>query len=284
MNESINRQNLINLYQPLNICNLNNKRYIIIGNSGSHKTQLAFYLLANDFNKYLRIKFILGGKSKIYDNLKKILEDNNIIIEEYILNNVQDLVNLLNDQNSNLFKLNRGDIVFIDDVTHLMKSSQKFEVFLNKIFTTSRQKEYDIILILHKFKMFNKVIRNNATKLFFTSTDQELIDEFDDIICNYNLWPIVINNLERKQLILNIDDNDSFQDMFKLKHISINQKTGEGLLKFVKKTNNKNFITVNKGANNEYQIKNRKLTKRQEELNRKLVEKGSKLNYKYDEL
>lgn len=275
----INKNKLINMFEDFNINNKQNKRYIIIGNSGTQKTQLGFYLLLKEFNNILRIKFILGGKSVIFEKFKSLLIDNNIVVEEYIINNINDLNDLLKDNNNKLYDLRKNDLIFIDDITHLMKNNIKFEIFLNKIFTTSRQKNYDIILILHKFKLFNKVIRNNATKMFFNSIDKELKEEFDDIILNYNLFPIVIDNINKKQVELIIDDDFNFEKELSNKKLSFNQLNGEGLLKFIRKVNN-NYKSHN---NNNFHTKKDKST-REVELERELIDKANILNYKYDEI
>jgi hypothetical protein len=67
-----------------------------------------------------------------------------------------------------------------------MKNSKKLMTLINKIYTASRQSKYDVILILHKLKMFNNIVRQNSSKIFITSLSKEIVDELSWSLTTYN--------------------------------------------------------------------------------------------------
>ena len=165
-----------NFYKFINTYNLNNNqnhRYLIIGNSGSGKTSLAISLILSEMPRHKKIYFIIGAHNILLNRLKKDFEENNVEIEIHEINSIEDLDNLNISPSKN-------DLVVLDDLTHLMKNSKKLMTMINKIYTASRQSKYNVILILHKLKMFNGLVRQNSTKIFITSLSKEIMDEFED--------------------------------------------------------------------------------------------------------
>ena len=165
-----------NFYKFINTYNLNNNqnhRYLIIGNSGSGKTSLAISLILSEMPRHKKIYFIIGAHNILLNRLKKDFEENNVEIEIHEINSIEDLDDLNISPSKN-------DLVVLDDLTHLMKNSKKLMTMINKIYTASRQSKYNVILILHKLKMFNGLVRQNSTKIFITSLSKEIMDEFED--------------------------------------------------------------------------------------------------------
>lgn len=190
-----------NFYKFINTYNLNNNqnhRYLIIGNSGSGKTSLAISLILSEMPRHKKIYFVIGAHNILLNRLKKDFEDNNVEIEIHEINSIQDL----DDLNINPSK---NDLVVLDDLTHLMKNSRKLMTMINKIYTASRQSKYNVILILHKLKMFNGLVRQNSTKIFITSMSKEIIDEFEDF------KNIPMSEL-KKQLPIVINDDGEIQN------------------------------------------------------------------------
>ena len=179
--------NFYNFINQYNINNNQNHRYLIVGSSGSGKTSLALSLILSELPRHKKIYFIIGGDNLILESLKKDFENNNIKIEIHYINSLQDIDNLNIEPKKN-------DLVFIDDLSHMMKNSKKLLTFINKIFTASRQSKYDVILILHKLKMFNNMARQNATKIFITSLSKDIEDEFPEAMDQE--LPIVIDCLK----------------------------------------------------------------------------------------
>lgn len=172
-----------------NFQNKQNKRYLIVGASGSMKTSLAVSLiLAGEFGYLQKIIFIIGGFNTILNNLKKDFEKNDIEVEIHIPNDRKDLIRITNN-----LKLQKGDLLVLDDMSHFLKSGSDFLV---KIFTTSRQMGYDIILILHKFKMMNTILRTNASKIFITKIEKDMISEYPELQNYIGHEPIVIEDNE----------------------------------------------------------------------------------------
>ncbi len=185
----ITMDNFYNFINQYNINNNQNHRYLIVGSSGSGKTSLALSLILSELPRHKKIYFIIGGDNLILESLKKDFEKNNIKIEIHYINNLQDIENLNIEPKKN-------DLVFIDDLSHMMKNSKKLLTFINKIFTASRQSKYDVILILHKLKMFNNMARQNATKIFITSLSKDIEDEFPELMDLQNSLPLVIDCLK----------------------------------------------------------------------------------------
>lgn len=185
------------MFQEVSPDNVKNSKYIILGSSGSGKTTLMHILIGYEMRKHRRIIFLEGGKNILLDQLEPIYKEANIEIVRYTLNNsnviekLRELENLIDKEtkeNSMLYTL-----ICIDDISHLMKDSSKLQSFLTKVYTTSRQALYDCICILHSLKMGNVVMRNNCDKIFITSTDQQYIDEFKNIIVSVDEYPIIID-------------------------------------------------------------------------------------------
>jgi GTPase SAR1 family protein len=183
--------NFYNFIDKYNLNNGQNHRYLIIGSSGSGKTSLAISLILSELPRHKKIIFIIGGENLLLHKLKKDFEENNIEIEIHIINTLKDIENLNINPSPN-------ELVVLDDLSHLIKNSQKLMTLINKIYTASRQSKYNVILILHKLKMFNNMVRQNSTKIFITSITKEILDEFDE------LKNVPINTL-KKNLPLMID-------------------------------------------------------------------------------
>jgi hypothetical protein len=163
-------QNFFNFIDNYNINNNQNYRYLIIGGSGSRKTSLAISLILCDLPRHNKIHFLLGSTNLLINNLKKDFIENGIEVEIHYIDTVNDLNNLME---KNLI-INKNELVLIDDLSHLFNASKKFTQFLNKIFTASRQNGYDVILILHKLKFMNPLLRQNSTRILFTSKNKEV--------------------------------------------------------------------------------------------------------------
>jgi hypothetical protein len=240
MNQNDYKQEYFNFIDNYNFSNKQNKRYLIIGSSGSMKTSLGISLiLSGDFGYKKRIIFVIGGYNTILNNLKKDFKSADIEIEIHIPENKKDLINIT----SNL-KLGPGDLLFLDDMSHFLKSGSDF---LIKIFTTSRQLNYDVILILHKFKLMNPILRMNASKIFITKIEKDMINEYPDLKNYIGQEPIVIEDGEFYGVgIENIDFKNISLDKKKLPQL-IKQDTALTKIDSMIKIGNKNNeMTVKK--------------------------------------
>ena len=244
-------ENFYEFIDKYNINNNQNHRYLIIGNSGSGKTSLAISLILSELPRHKKIYFIVGGDNILLHKLKKDFEDNNVKIEIHIINDLNDIEKLNISPKMN-------ELVVLDDLSHLIKNSKKLMIFVNKIFTASRQSKYNVILILHKLKMFNGMVRQNATKIFITSLSKEIIDEFDleetpqvPFVIDNNKGTIgghIINKLnfdnvkfDKNLPIITKEKNNNIETQFKLKSPSSQMK--EPALKSKISSGIKNAIT-----------------------------------------
>jgi len=191
----------INLFNLLNVNSPQNNRILIIGPSGSGKTQLLYDLILNYLPKHRRHIYLYGQE----DILKKAL------IPEFKKNNVaiyEKLIRTNKDTLPNLSNLQRGDLLIIDDLTDLMSSSTtNLNKFLIKVFTTSRHQGYNVILIVHKFKLSNPLVRNNATKIILAGLDDELQEIFRDKIINKDIKPLCFNVTKDYQQEMLVSNN-----------------------------------------------------------------------------
>ena len=283
-NEQVNEQNnnamstVFNFFENMNISNDNNNRFIIIGESGSGKTTLAFTLMYSYLPKYVEHTYIIGGKNKLAERNIKLFNSGNIQTTVYDIENKKvtttrfveenkelKLKSIITDFNGfpDLTKIRKHSLLFIDDVSHCIQDNS-LNKFLNQSFTTSRQQEYDIIAILHKVKLGNTLMRKNATKLFFTSYNDEIAKEFPEIN-NTGSFPIIYNLKNKKQEILDFSEfskNNKVLNAEKfLKRISlINPKS---VPKFARSNNTSNgkfliideFFDKDGNSQREYQIK-----------------------------
>jgi len=199
MESSDESENEINfdINKIFNVNSPQNHRIIILGNSGSGKTTTFYDLVFNHLPKHLRHIYISGAEDNLKNSIIPLLQENGIEIYNKIINNANDL-------NINFNKLHRGDLLLIDDLSQHIKGNNKITEFLNKAFTTSRHNGFNIIVILHKLKLNNVMMRNNATKIILTSLDNEYLKEFGDNIINDKIRPIVLNplnNFQQEKLI-----------------------------------------------------------------------------------
>ena len=204
MNE--NKNNDINLFELFDIDSPQNHRILIIGGSGSRKTTSLYRdLIFNYLPKHYRHIYISGVDDIMKKSIIPHLQKNGVEVFEKILEEApkEDIINLQS--------LGKGDLVIIDDLSDIMgKNKNGINNFLNKAFTTSRHQGYNIILIVHKLKLNNPMIRNNATKIILTSADEcdglndmhftkEIEEEFGDFIINRKVNPVVLNPLKNFQ-------------------------------------------------------------------------------------
>jgi hypothetical protein len=223
-----------------NFQNKQNKRYLIVGASGSMKTSLAVSLiLAGEFGYLQKIIFIIGGFNTILNNLKKDFEKNDINVEIHIPNNRKELIDITNN-----LKLNKGDLLILDDMSHFLKSGSDFLV---KIFTTSRQMGYDIILILHKFKMMNPILRMNASKIFITKIEKDMISEYPALENLAGQEPIVIEDGELYGVgIEDINFKNIKLDKKKLPQLIKNESTKSRMDEMIRVGNKNNEMNIKK--------------------------------------
>ena len=231
----------INFIDGYNFQNKQNKRYLIIGNSGSGKTSLAISLiLAREFGYLKKIVFIIGGFNSILNNLKKDFQKSGIEIEIHVPNTRKEMEQITNS----LTNLSSGDLLFIDDYTHLLKTGANF---LTKIFTTSRQMGFDIILILHKFKLMNSLIRMNSSKIFITKIERDMYDDFPQLENLHGQEPVVIDDNEFYGMgIENIDFKNINLDKKNLPKLIKNESANTKIDEMIKIGNKNNEMTVKK--------------------------------------
>ena len=172
-----------------NIQNKENKRYLIVGKSGTMKTSLGISLiLAGDFGFFKKITFIVGSNNIILNTLKKDFEKSDIEVIIHCPETKKELIDIVSK-----IKMSPGSLIFIDDISHFIKESSNF---LIKLFTVSRQMKTDIILILHKYKYMNPTLRNNANKIFVTKIEKDVIADYPLLEKYIGQEPIVIENNE----------------------------------------------------------------------------------------
>ena len=219
--------NIINTIIPNN---KQNERILIYGPSGSGKTTLAHLLILEYLRKYNTIIFLEGGVSNVNDSMSESYEKRCFIkIKRYTLSNgrLEDHIDDLNTYISDpLNKRNlKFTLFFIDDLSAILKGNTKLQIFLDQIFTTSRQAGYDIICILHKYKLNNPMMRQNATKIIITKrkTDDlehfknsEYLAPFKEYIKDFNAFPICINLLNDSQELFDdsIFKKQTIQNLF----------------------------------------------------------------------
>jgi hypothetical protein len=209
-----NDNNDINLFEMFNIDSPQNHRILIIGGSGSRKTTCLYRdLIFNYLPKHFRHIYISGIDDIMKKSIIPHLENKGIQVFEKILDQAP------KDDIINLKSLGKGDLVIIDDLSDIMsKNRNGINNFLNKAFTTSRHQGYNIILIVHKLKLNNPMIRNNATKIILTSSDtsdgvndvyftKEIEEEFGGFIINRKVNPVVLNPLQNFQQEKLTNDN-----------------------------------------------------------------------------
>lgn len=181
-------KNLTNLFEIFDIQSRQNNRYLIVGPSGSGKTHLQFQLMFFELPKYKRHIYVYGGLDKLKQTLIPYFKSNNIEVFELCINTGNELNKI------NFDALGKNDLVVIDDLSHVLSSRDNDLIkFLNKAYTCSRQRGFDIITILHKLKLNNKMLRDNATKIIITGLNKEIEDEFKEHIVNKNTLPIIID-------------------------------------------------------------------------------------------
>ena len=229
------------LFDIFNINSPQNNRILIVGPSGSGKTTLLYDMVFNHLPKYRRHIYLHGAHDALKSSIIPELKKNGIkVYEKFIKNN--------NDTFIDLDKMQKHDLLIIDDLSDQMKSSSKLNEFLNKVFTTSRHIGFDVILIVHKFKLSNPMIRNNATKIILAGLDKELLDLFGDEIVNKEIKPIVLNpqdDFKQQKLVSDglkplAKKPQTASDMLK----SINIKSDFIMPKFIRKDRPLNFIEV----------------------------------------
>jgi len=213
--------NKFNIFDTFEINSNQNNRILIVGESGSGKSSLAssLLLIMDELNKHLkRVIFIYGGICKVKERLIPLFVKANIKIEEKYIKNSKDL----NDINCENYGF--GDLVFIDDLSaELASRNQQLMNFLNKAFTTSRSQCYDVIAIFHAFKLFNGMMRNNATLLIFPKITKAINEEFKDYIIE-PIEPLIFDlnrGLKQKQLNLDEIDGASLTESKLLNNITI---------------------------------------------------------------
>ena len=231
-----------NLFDLFNVDSPQNNRIIIVGPSGTGKTSLLYDLIFNHLPVHRRHIYLHGTQDSLKNSIIPELKRVNIKVFEKIISNS-------NDSLVNLDKLQQGDLLIIDDLSDQMKSSSKLNEFLNKVFTTSRHSQYNVILIVHKFKLSNPMIRNNATKIILSGLDKELLDLFGDKIVNKDIKPIVLdpqNDFKQQKLIgtgLNPVNNKITTAGDLMKTITV--KNDFVIPKFIRKNKPMYFVDIN---------------------------------------
>lgn len=193
-------RDLANLFEHLNVISFQNNRFLITGASGGGKTHLAFQLIFFVLPRYKRHLYIYGGFDELKDKALPEFKRLGVKIFDKPIENSNELKDI------DFEALGRGDLVFVDDLSHLMANrDNELLTFLNKCYTCSRQKGFDVITIAHKLKMNNTMIRENCTKLFFTSLSTSLKEEFGHYIVRPDVLPIVLdvtNNFKQQYIDL----------------------------------------------------------------------------------
>lgn len=198
--ECQDRDNNTNLFNVFDIVSKQNNRYLICGPSGSGKTHIQFQLIFFELPKYKRHIYIYGGKDKLKETLLPQFKNYGINVIELPINSGTELEKL------NFEALGRNDLLIIDDLSHILSQRDNELIkFLNKAYTCSRQRGFDIITILHKLKLNNKMLRDNCTKIIITGINKEILDEFGEYIINPTALPIILDcNDNMKQKFLDL--------------------------------------------------------------------------------
>jgi hypothetical protein len=222
--------------------------------------------------RYRRHIYVYGQPDILKEQIIPTLRDvGNIEIHEKLLKNP-------NDEIINLKNLGKGDLVIIDDLSDVLaKHQSKLNDFLNKAFTTSRHAGYDIIVILHKLKLNNVMVRQNASKIIITGISNDILNEFGEHIINPNFLPIILNPMKGyKQEMLEIDDKRPMgkgmmtaQDL--VQRVTINK--GLKMPRFVRQAQPAQFIEVK----NNSEVYNFKVPDSFEKLLLRLNKKGNKM-------
>lgn len=245
--EDTDMKTIVNLFDQYNIVSFQNNRFLITGASGGGKTHLAFQLIFFVLPRYKRHLYIYGGFDELKDKMLPEFTNLGIKIYDKKIDKSDELEDIDFDA------LGRGDLVFIDDLSHLMANrDHELLTFLNKCYTCSRQKGFDIITIAHKLKMNNTMIRENCTKLFFTNLNESLKNEFKEYIIRPDILPIVLdatNNFKQQFLdFSNLSKNMVY-------NVNINERLKIDPNKiplFVRRTKTPIFVDVKQG-NEQYQ-------------------------------
>jgi energy-coupling factor transporter ATP-binding protein EcfA2 len=187
MNDNFENNKQVNLFDIFDITSKNNNRFLITGPSGTGKTHLLYQLIIFVLPKYKRHIYIYSGKDKLKETFIPILKDNYVDVIDLNINSSEELKKI------NFEALSKNDLLIVDDISHILaERDNELIKFLNQCYTTSRQKGFDCITILHKLKMGINLMKQNCTKLFITGINNEILDEFKEII-NTNMLPIIID-------------------------------------------------------------------------------------------
>ncbi len=247
MNQS---SSLSNLFESFGIFSKQNNRYLIIGPSGSGKTHLSYQLIFFVLPKYRRHIYIYGSNDALKTAFIPRFKDLNIQIFELPIIHGSDLSKLDFDA------LKVGDLVIVDDLSHILaERDNELIKFLNKAYTASRHKGFDIITILHKYKLNNRMIRDNCTKIFITGINNEIINEFGDKIINTKCLPIILdvtNDCKQQYIDFNIIGKSVTQPNEILRRIKI--QDNNKLPVFTRKSTKPIYIDV-ENSDEKYQVR-----------------------------
>lgn len=204
------KDNVFSVNRFLDTLNDNNERIVILGPSSTGKTSLGINLVLFYMKKYKKHIYLYDSVNKLINTYSRVFKDLcNIEIEKFSTENIDEFIdNYLNDDFLKSGGM-KGTLLFIDDISHKINDS-KLKFLLNKAYTSSRQCNYDIICILHKLKLNNKMMLQNATKIAITKLDIDEEEYFKDIIVKKNVYPIFLDMLDGKQKIL---DFSGFKNM-----------------------------------------------------------------------
>lgn len=240
-NTNINTNN-INLFDIFEITSNQNNRYLIIGSPGTGKTHMQFQLIFFQLPRYKRHIYIYGGPDALKKEMIPKIKNVGVEVIDVYVNNGTELSKI------NFNAIGKNDLVIIDDMSHILSERNNDLIkFLNKAYTTSRQKKFDIITILHKLKLNNKMIRENCTKIFITGLNKEIIEEFGENIINPNILPIILDcNDQMKQKYLDFSEFTSMKGYGfpskVLERITINNK--ESFPQMIRRNKKPIFIDV----------------------------------------
>lgn len=248
--EDSNMKNVVNLFDQYNIISFQNNRFLITGSSGGGKTHLAFQLIFFVLPRYKRHLYIYGGFDELKDKMLPEFTNLGIKIYDKKIDKSDELADIDFDA------LTRGDLLFIDDLSHLMANrDHELLTFLNKCYTCSRQKGFDIITIAHKLKMNNTMIRENCTKLFFTNLNDSLRNEFKEYIIRPDVLPIVLdctNNFKQQFLDFSNLSKHMCYNVNIHERLKVNQ---DKMPLFVRRSKKPIFIDVKQGDDQyQYQL------------------------------
>lgn len=227
--------NVIEYMKNINYDNLSSShRLILCGSSGSGKTSLFYRLVFYFLPKFRKHIYCFQSKNTLVKLFKPILENEaNIEVDIYSPDRIGEIESKYFKDDDSLFDLNNC-LFFFDDISDLLLNRNKhLSNIINKLFVASRQMNCSVVLVQHKLKLFNPMVINNATKIFFTRKEDgqfpEDIEHFKKYIVDQNLNPIIINN-ETKQ-----------QEVLDLSSFNINKFTTQQLINRIKLLNPKVF-------------------------------------------